>query len=1062
MTGAKLKSRLTSYRQTRDTLTGLSLAMLFVATVTLASATAFLLFSAWPYVVLIVPLTLTAFWLTRRPSVYDIARSAELRDLSWHDRLSTAADLSAKRNPREVYSDELSGDYIGLIENRLNGKKLSTQKERRNFFYSLGIAATAVIAIIAISVALPARMRFGFNAVFAPGRLDLRIESLTPDTLLEKGASAEVAARITAPVKLGFVYLEKIEDKRISRSRVNVRNDIANVRLNLTDETKFRFSRLGRSSEEVYIGINQPFDVTNIAFTTTPPPYTGEKPRLSSGLSFSALPGSAVSFAGSASAELESAVLKMGDSEVKLDVDGRDFRGSFEYTRQASVSVSLKSRTGMSVERKIGIDARTDQVPLVYVFTPGKDAEVDKSMELTIGVELADDYGLGQAALVAQGPGGQRIPIGSSKGRVEDTLFYLWDLSSLNLLPGDEITYYVEASDNDPVLGPKWGRSKIYRIRLPGIDEAFSQVTKYGTQAQGELSTLGERQQELGAELSRIESKLKSQRDLSSEEKARLEEIIEAQKNLMGSVDSLAHETRKFLEKLQENAITDPETAAKLASLSQMLSNLMPPELRSKLEDLAEALKNDPNRLAEELNKTSSLSRDLENQLEQAMAVLERFLEEQSLSELAEKAEALAEMEDNLVKESSKLSPEEAQAKQKEIEKGLEELAKSARELSENLPENQMSEELSELARQMSVDNLNLSQKIEKSLSKSIVDKESARKLSKNLKQASMQFGQMASNLKRSRQDQLNKEMALAARELLLLSEEQEKLLDNLEATPSLEAAAKAAELERSLERSKENLYQLASQSFRVPRDAMQNLADASRNEAEFKENLIEGRIPSAQDQGKSAQSSIDKAAASLLDAYARGSGQSGNSSTGLEEMLNALSQMSLAQLSLNQQMSGLFPLPISGQMTAAQQAALGELLSEQSGLRRELEELSKGAGQEPGLSDMLEGIIEEMKRMEEDMSRYVGQRELVDRGEQVFRRLLDARNVLRKKDETREREREIGSVWNGLPSPALPVDAGERDLWLKRELIKIERSDYPESYKHLARTYIESLLEKY
>lgn len=98
---------------------------------------------------------------------------------------------------------------------------------------------------------------------------------------------------------------------------------------------------------------------------------------------------------------------------------------------------------------------------------------------------------------------------------------------------------------------------------------------------------------------------------------------------------------------------------------------------------------------------------------------------------------------------------------------------------------------------------------------------------------------------------------------------------------------------------------------------------------------------------------------------------------------------------------------------------------------------------------------------MEEDMSRYVGQRELVDRGEQVFRRLLDARNVLRKKDETREREREIGSTWKGLSSPTLPRDAGERDLWLKKELLRIERSQYSEDYKRFARNYIESLLEQ-
>jgi len=183
-------------------------------------------------------------------------------------------------------------------------------------------------------------------------------------------------------------------------------------------------------------------------------------------------------------------------------------------------------------------------------------------------------------------------------------------------------------------------------------------------------------------------------------------------------------------------------------------------------------------------------------------------------------------------------------------------------------------------------------------------------------------------------------------------------------------------------------------------------------------------------------------------------------SSTGMEQLMQALSQLSLAQLSLNQQMGGLFPLPISSdQMTAGQRQALGEMLAQQSALRQQLEELARSAGQEPGLSGMMEGIIEEMKRLEEDMSAYLGTREMVDRGEHIFRRLLDARNVLRKKDERKERERELGTLWSGLPSPTLPEDMGERNLLLKKELLRFLRSDYPEEYKRLARAYLEALL---
>mgnify|MGYP006189887795 CR=1 FL=1 len=43
---------------------------------------------------------------------------------------------------------------------------------------------------------------------------------------------------------------------------------------------------------------------------------------------------------------------------------------------------------------------------------------------------------------------------------------YLWDLAELPLRPGVQISYYVEVTDNDNVLGPNVGRSQTYKLRL--------------------------------------------------------------------------------------------------------------------------------------------------------------------------------------------------------------------------------------------------------------------------------------------------------------------------------------------------------------------------------------------------------------------------------------------------------------------------------------------------------------------------------------------------------------------------------------------------------------------
>lgn len=1037
-----------------------ALLLVFLSSVVIASLVSFLAFSAFPYLLLIVPVGLGIWWYLKRPSLYQAAQAIERADLKWKDRLSTAVDLSAKHNPREVYSHELTCKYIEGIEKRLLGHKLPALNGKKALIASSGILGTSFLIGLILALITFTRLSFGAIAVFAPHNLDLEIEALTPDTLINPGQYLEVAAEVKAPIDIRYVYVEQNGAETKKRRKVKVEDGIAQDRIKVAEEQSIRFFRLGRGSE-IYAGLVEAFEIRQVEFTVTPPAYSGEKPRAFRGLRLSALAGSVVALDGQASCELRKALIAAGDSSIPLEVEGRSFKGSFELGQLKSAGIILTNRTGAKLEERIALNLRPDETPLVEVFLPGKDMDVNRSMSLTLGVHALDDYGLGRVNLVSTGAAEVSLPLPVPAGRIEDTVLYRWDLNDLALLPGEEIVYYVEASDNDAVSGPKWGRSKSFRLRFPDISEMFSEVTSYGEETAGELSRLSSEQEELSRDLSRIEEKLRAEQNLSTEEQEYLRELISQEENLLSSIDSLAEETRELLEKMEQGLITEPETLEKLSALSEMLSELMPPELAEKLAQLSQTLGEDPQRLADILKNTSEMNLDLENQLEQALGVLERFLQEQRLEELAEKAEALADMEAELIREEDQLTPPQAAARQQEIEKGLEELAQEASELASELEDTELAQELRELANQMAGENTELSQQVKSSLNSGKMDKQSARKLERNLRQAGIEFAQLNQNLKQNRNQALQQEMAKLIRELLLLSEEQEDLIGRIGTEADLELAAQVTELERSLDRKKEDVFKLASKSFKIPRSAMQNLSTASRNQTTFKQSLIEGRKSTASNQGRSVQHEIDKAAAALLEAMAQACGQS-CSSTGLDDLMQALSQMSLAQLSINQQMGGLFPLPIStDRMSAAQRQALGEMLAQQAALRKQLEELAKAAGQEPGLSGMLEGIIEEMRRLEEDLSKYVGEREVVERGEHVFRRLLDARNVLRKKDETPEREREIGMVWENLESPTPPQDMGERNLWLKKELVRFLRSDYPEEYKRLARAYLETLLEQ-
>lgn len=121
------------------------------------------------------------------------------------------------------------------------------------------------------------------------------------------------------------------------------------------------------------------------------------------------------------------------------------------------------------------IDLVKDQPPVVHIQRPKQYTTIDFGEPQRIGVYVnaSDDYGLSQAfmiATIASGSGEavkfkeQRLPLtGTIAGRRETTLQRALDLRALGMKPGDELYYYVSATDKRA----QETRSDVYTIILP-------------------------------------------------------------------------------------------------------------------------------------------------------------------------------------------------------------------------------------------------------------------------------------------------------------------------------------------------------------------------------------------------------------------------------------------------------------------------------------------------------------------------------------------------------------------------------------------------------------------
>jgi hypothetical protein len=210
----------------------------------------------------------------------------------------------------------------------------------------------------------------------------------------------------------------------------------------------------------------------DVELTYRYPEYTGLLPRTVSGSGgeISAPVGTVVELRTRSDRPVAQAGLLVDGSAVPLRVENeRDLSGSVLVRKSGSYAVVFLNRSGREVARGpvVPITAVADAPPKVSLLLPASDLEVDPGAEVALRWEATDDYGLWALSLVYQPPGGgeSRIPLPLEDGRRSQGA-WKWPLGALKLAPGDRVTYFLEATDNDGVDGPQKGTSRLLSLHV--------------------------------------------------------------------------------------------------------------------------------------------------------------------------------------------------------------------------------------------------------------------------------------------------------------------------------------------------------------------------------------------------------------------------------------------------------------------------------------------------------------------------------------------------------------------------------------------------------------------
>jgi hypothetical protein len=844
----------------------------------------------------------------------------------------------------------------------------------------------------------------------------------------------------------------------------------------------------GVKSEQYRINVVDKPRVIGLRLTFNYPRYTQLKTQVvdENDGNINAIVGTKVQIEAKSNKELSQANIFFSDStKSNMKIKGATAIGEILVRKDDSYHIevwdSLGNKNQDPIEYKI--TKTDDQDPTVEILEPGHDQDLSENMRVPLLIRISDDYGFSSLRLSYQiVSGGEekdqkeiKIDIPNNNGVALD-VEYLWNLSSLPLVPGDLVKYKAIIFDNDTFLGPKKGESKTFSVRLPSLDEIVTEVEKEQGGQVEDLETLlkGQRDlkkklEDLSRELDRPTGKL----DLDWQKRQQMEDILEKQQKLASDLKNLAQRMDQNIQKIEENKLAALETLEKLSEIRKLMEEIMTPDMKEAMRKLAEALKNlDPELLKQAMEKMKISQEELLKRLDRTIALLKRMQAEQKLENLIKMAERMAQTQDETNQNAQasekeklpELSDKEKELKQdlNDFENKLKEFADLAKELSllppqdldelQNMPEksgvkNDMDQMISQLSEMNKSGALN-----------------SGKNCSKKLKEITDRLGLTQEKM----QLKMKKEIADAIKKSLYdvfdLSDTQEGLFQQVEQmeTADMELRTLARDqqnLKAGAIRVAEDLDTLAQKTIFIDSDTRRFMALSLARMDNAIRNLEERNQEKTSDEQKEAIYDLNVTARKLMQSL--NEAQKSCSGSGMEQMFKQLQGMCNKQSDINQEteQSGMCNKP--GGFSLSEQATLQRLAAEQEAVQKSLSQLEKEFGNRSEILGRMGDLGDEMKKVTGDLERLQVDQSTIDRQNKILSRLLDAEKSMRERDFSKQRRAEVGEDVS-RPSPKeLPSDLLQPGQVAKDDLSKFLEEAYPKEYEQLIKGYFKALSEE-
>lgn len=760
------------------------------------------------------------------------------------------------------------------------------------------------------------------------------------------------------------------------------------------------------------------------------------------------------------------AVMNLSNGQrIKLTaLDKQNFIGQFTVNQSQTWYLELTDELGRkSRPEEKTIQILPDNAPQIRVLFPAKDVTLNQDMLLPLIVSADDDFGLQDCNLkyFVNDSNASTISIQSTISGKLFTKDWVFDMKSLNLMPGDVVTYWFEIYDNSP--GHQKAETARFRARFPSIEEIFREIEARERSTVEELENIGDRSRELQQDFEEMRRELLREDNPNWQQQQQLQQIIEQQENLSEQVDQINENYQELVERMQMNSTLSQDMVQKMQRIQELMAEINNESLQEALQRMNEAMENiRPEDLRRAMENFRFSMEDFAQKIQQTIDLLESVKKEQAVQKALQISEEMQRMQEDLLQRTNESNQDNQRlaSDQENIEQKYDNLQQELANLEQMLdPDKDRNalQQLRELQREMRQSdpqpNMQESRQSLNQNNRSSAAQAQSEALQK-MRTFTRRLQQMRESMGAGSQQEVKQAMETAVREMLIFSRNHEELSTRYQNDPyqivqDLISTYEGIQLSLNKLYSKPQVMMFLTPKFYI------DLSDTFNAYREFFVNISEMQYTRTPELLSRIQRGINLVTYDLIQSM-QNQGSGSGSGSGMQSLMQMLQQMSQEQMAMNMLTQQLMQQMQAngGGMDAAMQQQMQRLASDQQRLADNLKRALQNNPQAQQQGNSLQQIIEEAEAVSRQLRGGRLDQEILNRQERIISRMLDAQRSLNQREQSRERRAEASTRqdWGDQVSPQ------DFESLRRRAILDESYRSYPAEYQQFIIEYLKRI----